>query len=84
MAISHCNHSCKQAWGRYWVAVLLLVIIVIIPHCGLSAPPSPPVSSGSQARWWCCVGVVAVRGRQLDIAVVKAKNLKNENENVNY
>ena len=83
MAISRCDRSCEQAWGGYWVAVLSLVV-VIVPHHGLSAPPPPPASSGSQAGWWCCVGVVVVRGQQLDVAVVKAKNLKNENENVNY
>jgi hypothetical protein len=42
------------------------------------------MSSGLWDGWWCCVGVVAVRGQQLDIVVVKAKNLKKEKEKVNY
>ena len=66
---------------------MLLVAVAVgigrVFHCGcLSAPPSPPASSGLQAGWWYYVREAAMGSQQLDDAVITGKNLKNENKSV--
>ena len=51
VVVPHCCH-CSPSLS-------LFPIVVIVPHYCLAAPPSPPVSSGSQAGWRCYVGMGA-------------------------